>query len=394
MQSNVDVASPMERASRPTPGGPGNLGGHSRWVLAGLLVAALAVLVATGFAVFSDWSGASDPPPLGIYLGYENASGVSSLGHSVGQEPSYAMDYLDATSWSAMESSAADEAASWSGSGYAMTFSIPMLPASGGTLADGAAGDYDSSYRRIALGLVANDEASSILRIGWEFNGSWNSWYADSSDRSQFVSFWRQIVTTMRSVPGADFKFEWCPNVGDTTDDLADYYPGNSYVDVIAEDVYDQAWSTYPGASTEFSDLEAEPYGLDWLISFAAQQGKPVSIGEWGLGNGPGNDGRSYAAGNEEVSGGDDPTFIDDMAEWLARNHVAEATYFDFQSMGLSSQQNPNSYRAFLKDFGPGGVAGGSAGSSPTTPPPALPGTTAAPGPTTSWMRISPPPLH
>ena len=33
-----------------------------------------------------------------------------------------------ATSWSTMESSAANEAAAWSASGYSMTFSIPMLP--------------------------------------------------------------------------------------------------------------------------------------------------------------------------------------------------------------------------------------------------------------------------
>jgi hypothetical protein len=379
MQSDVDATPPLDRASRPTCRNQRGFNGRSQWALAALLVGAVAALVAAGCGVLSGWSGASNPPPLGVYLGYENANAVRSLGYSVGQEPAYAMDYLDATSWSAMESSAANEAASWSGSGYAMTFSVPLLPTSGGTLAQGAAGDYDSSYRGIARGLVANHEANSVLRIGWEFNGSWNTWYADSSDQSQFVSYWQQIVTTMRSVSGANFKFEWCPNVGDTTDDLANYYPGNSYVDVIAEDVYDQAWSTYPGASTEFSDLETEPYGLNWLTSFAAQHDKPVSIGEWGLGNGPGSAGRPYAAGNEEVSGGDDPMFIDDMAKWIARNHVAEATYFDFQSMALSAGQNPNSYNAFLKDFGPDGVAGGSAGPAPVSP---------------SWTQISRSPLH
>ena len=157
-------------------------------------------------------SGASSPPPLGIYLGYENTSGVSSLGDAIGQQPSYAMDYLDGTSWSNMESGAANEAAAWSSSGHTMTFSIPMLPNSGATLADGAAGDYNSYFETIAQGLVANNEASSILRIGWEFNGNWTPWYADASNASVFVAFWQQIVNTMRAVPGADFKFEWCPD--------------------------------------------------------------------------------------------------------------------------------------------------------------------------------------
>ena len=102
------------------------------------------------------------------------------------------------------------------------------------------------------------------------------------------MSFWQQIVTTMRSVSGADFKFEWCPDIGSSVGNLANFYPGNAYVDYVAEDVYDQAWGTYPGAATEFSDLETQSYGLNWLTSFAAQQGEPVALGEWGLGRRPG----------------------------------------------------------------------------------------------------------
>ncbi len=405
LHSSARRASQTDQTSlRPVRRGVRRLNHRSRRVTAALLVPALvAGLLAAGFAFFSDASDASNPPPLGIYLGYENTSGVSSLGSAIGQQPAYAMDYLDGTSWSTMESSAASEAAAWSGSGYSMTFSVPMLPNSGATLADGASGDYNAYYQQIAQGLVANNEASSIVRIGWEFNGSWMPWYADSSDASEFVSFWQQAVTAMRSVSGANFQFEWCPNGGDTTDNMSSFYPGNSYVDIVAEDVYDQAWGTYPGESQNFSNLETVGNGLNWLTSFAAQQGKPAALGEWGLGNGPGNAGQPYTASNQQVSGGDDPAFIDDMAQWLASNHVYEATYFDYESMALSPQQNPNSYNAFLKDFGPGGVAAGSAGSSPTTPapppatttttaPPPATTTTTAPPPTTTTTTTTPPP--
>jgi hypothetical protein len=348
-----------------------------------VLVAALgAVLLAAGFyAVRSASSGASNPPPLGIYTGYDNSGGVSSVGSALGQQPAYAMDYLDSTSWSTMESSAADAAASWSKSNYSMTFSIPMLPDSGATLAAGAAGDYDSYFETIAEDMVANGEGSSIQRIGWEFNGDWFSWAAQADDASQFVAYWQQIVTTMRSVPGADFKFEWCPNIGDSgVGNLADYYPGNSYVDYVAEDVYDQAWADYPGATAEFSDLETETYGLNWLTSFASAQGKPVALGEWGEGPGPGNAGQSYSAANEEVSGGDDPTFIDDMAGWIMSNHVEEATYFDYLTSALSPTSNPNSYDALLKDFGSGGVASGPAGAPATLTTSTAPTTTSPVG--------------
>ena len=280
MHANAQQSSPCERAtSRPVQRGLQRLGRRSRRVLACVLVPALGV---AGFAAFGVSSGASSPPPLGIYLGYENTSGVSSLGSAIGQQPSYAMDYLDGTSWSDMESGAANEAAAWSSSGRSMTFSIPMLPNSGATLADGAAGDYNAYFETIAQGLIANNEASSILRIGWEFNGSWTPWYADASDASAFVSFWQQIVNTMRAVTGADFKFEWCPDIGSSVGNLANFYPGNAYVDYVAEDVYDQAWGTYPGAATEFSDLETQSYGLNWLTSFAAQRASRWPSGSGG----------------------------------------------------------------------------------------------------------------
>jgi hypothetical protein len=344
-----------------------------------------------GFAVFSSVSsGASNPPPLGIYAGGDNPSGVSSLGGAIGRQPAYAMDYLDGSSWSSMESSAASEASTWSGSGYAMTFSVPMLPNSGSSLAAGAAGSYDSYFQSIAQGLVAHNEANSIVRIGWEFNGKWFSWGANSSDASQFVTFWQHVVDAMRSVAGANFKFEWCPTLGDQgVGDLANYYPGSGYVDYVAADVYDEAWGSYPGSAQEWSNLETESYGLNWLTSFAAGQGKPVALGEWGLGSVPGSAGQAYAASNQKVSGGDDPSFIDDMAKWVAANNVYEATYFDSGSSTLSSSSNPNSYHALISDFGPGGVASGPAGASTgtatsNTAPPPTTTTTAPPAPATS----------
>jgi hypothetical protein len=365
-------------------------------MLAAMLVPALGLAIGftTGFGFF-DSSGASSLPPLGIYLGYENTNGVHSLGDSMGQQPSYAMDYLDGTSWSTMESSASNEAAKWGSAGYSMTYSIPMLPNSGSSLASGAAGDYNSYWTTIAQNLVANNQASSILRIGWEFNGNWYTWAANSSNQAQWVAFWQQIVTTMRAVPGANFKFEWCPTLGDTgIGNLANYYPGNAYVDDVGADVYDQTWNSYPGAAAWFSDLQTETYGLNWLTSFASQNGKQVAIGEWGLGEGPGNAGQPYSGNNEEVSGGDDPAFINDFAQWLMTNHILEASYFDDQSMALSSSQNPNSYNALLKDFGPGGVASSGSGSTSTAAPAPAPAptTTTAPAPAPTTTTTAPAP--
>ena len=156
----------------------------------------------------------------------------------------------------------------------------------------------------------------------------------------------------MRSVPGQDFKFEWNPTAGDLgVGNLADYYPGSAYVDYVGLDVYDQNWSTYPGGAAEFANIESEGFGLNWLSSFAAAQGKSIVLPEWGLGTVAGDGGLPYTAENSQTSGGDDPTFINDMAQWIQANGVVEANYWQFGIDALSPSSNPNSYAAFVSDL-------------------------------------------
>ena len=79
--------------------------------------------------------------------------------------------------------------------------------------------------------MVSAGQGSSIIRPGWEFNGGWFPWAANGQ-AAAFVAYWQQIVTTMRSVPGQNFTFEWNPTAGDQgVGNLANYYPGNAYVD-------------------------------------------------------------------------------------------------------------------------------------------------------------------
>ena len=86
----------------------------------------------------------------------------------------------------------------------------------------------------------------SLLRIGWEFNQAKYRWYPVGQAVS-FVEYWRHIVDSMRSVPGAHFRFIWNPSMGDNGQkdlamgDLAAYYPGDTYVDLVGMDVYDTA---------------------------------------------------------------------------------------------------------------------------------------------------------
>ena len=309
---------------------------------------------------------AGSSSPLGVYVGYQWPAGVSSFGRTLGQQPTFAMDFLDGDSWSSLVHTAPSYMAAWKGSGYSMIWGLPMLPNSGSSLGQGATGAYNSYFLQLAQEMVAGGQGSSIIRLGWEFNGGWFSWAA-AGQASAFISYWQQIVNTMRSVPGQHFSFEWNPTAGDTgVGNLAAFYPGNAYVDEIGLDLYDQRWGTYTGIASQWKTDLTEGGGLNWLASFAGSEGKQITLPEWGLDPYPSsNNGGVTSAANSEVGGGDDPTFINDVAQWIAQNHVNEASYWQYNSSLLSARSNPNSFAAFVQDFG--GAAGGSAASSTGT---------------------------
>ena len=118
------------------------------------------------------------------------------------------------------------------------------------------------------------------------------------------------------------------------------YYPGSSFVNYVGLDVYDTAWASYPGAQNEFDTIKTESYGLNWLATFAAQEGKPIVLPEWGLGWGVCDAGLPVNAPNNGTCGGDDPTFINDMASWIKSNNVFEATFWDYGSSSMAGCPN------------------------------------------------------
>jgi len=216
-----------------------------------------------------------------------------------------------------------------------------MLPNSGTSLATGATGAYDSYFLTVAQALVQAGQGSSLIRLGWEFNGSWFPWAANGH-AADFVAYWQQIVNTMRSVPGANFRFEWNPTRGDMgVGNLANYYPGDAYVDVIGLDVYDQEWATYPGPQAEWQNMLTQSYGLDWLASFAAAHNKPVSFPEWGLG----------IPEDGEAAGGDNSYFVNQMAAWISQHRVDNAVVWDYGSDPLPGSEAPTASAALGSSF-------------------------------------------
>jgi len=317
-----------------------------RLVVAGLVVAGLIPAMGTSYAT-------TDPPStqtnadsvIGVYAGSSGASLIASTGTLLGHKVRYAMDFLDGTSWATIEDP------SWplsqfQGTGYQMIWGVPMLPSSGATLATGATGAYNQYFQTLATALVAGGQGSSIIRLGWEFNGSWFPWAANGQ-AAAFIAYWQQIYDTMQSVSGANFQFEWNPTRGDMgVGNLANYYPGDAYVSIVGLDVYDAEWASYPGAVAEWQNMLTEPYGLDWLVSFGAAHNKPLAIPEWGLGW------TTQPVGSGEVGGGDNAYFVEQMANWVNSNNVVSITAWQYGTDPLpDASMFPNATAAFAADF-------------------------------------------
>ena len=79
-----------------------------------------------------------------------------------------------------------------------------------------------------------------------------------------------------------------------------------------------------------------------------------MTLPEWGLGWGDSDDGAPVSDPGTETSGGDDPTFINDMAGWITTHHVFEATLWDINQSAISTAENPKSFAAAVADFGTG----------------------------------------
>jgi len=334
----------------------------------GFVLAVLLVLVAGSGAALvgpSAEAATTSRQVLGVYAGAAYPPAVPAFTATLGTQPRFAMDFLDGSTWRTITKPRWPYS-KWKGKGYTMIWGVDMLPDTyspdtdpsqpGGScygLRQGAAGRFDRYFRTVAENIVRNGFPVSIIRPGWEFNGNWFPWSAEGC-ASAYVTFFRKIVVTMRSVAGSHFTFEWNPTRGDLgVGKLAQYYPGNNYVDDVGLDVYDLEQQTYPGSRAEFQHMLTQRYGLDWLASFATAHDKPVVLPEWGLGFGTCSaSGQPITASNRQVCGGDNATWVNLMAHWIETHNVVEATYWDFSTSSVRRGRNPLTAAALATHFG------------------------------------------
>lgn len=274
---------------------------------AALPVAAAAAPAAAQRAPGTTAAGERRRTRIGTYggAGCDGVPRVAAFETWLGRPLDIVVDFCESRrGWEQVLSSAQWIARCWAPTRYALTLSVPMLPREGdATLARGAAGEYDRHYRRLAESLVEAAQSRTVIRLGWEFNADWYRWSA-KRDPAAFTACWRRAVAAMRGVPGARFRFDWCPNIGSAP--AAPAWPGDDVVDIVGLDAYNQSWPRFEDAERRWQHLMDHPTGLRWHREFAEAHGKPRSFPEWGTGTRPDGHG-----------GGDDPLFVRNMLAWM-----------------------------------------------------------------------------
>lgn len=307
-------------------------------------------------------------PQAGVFPANNDSSGKTKTDQYaawLGRDISHILQFYSGTSWDEIDGTAGSGLEWWSNQWVnhpqsykdKLVIAIPLLPtpASGSSLASGAAGAYNQRWINAANKLVSRGMQNATLRLGWEFNGSWYTWNAREGRATHFKNYWIQIVNSMRSVTGQNFKFCWNPSMGDFGFNPMDAYPGAAYVDMIGLDIYD----IYSGYSTTDSNGNMYPnlpgwqvtsirnngwlsqkewgaYPLDWWKTQAANAGKPLCFPEWGLDN-------PDAATKLTVGyGGQDNTvFLTKFNQWIndPANNVTWHAYFEAGS-GTASRNH------------------------------------------------------
>ncbi|WP_443057611.1 glycoside hydrolase family 26 protein, partial [Streptomyces sp. IBSBF 2806] len=195
-------------------------------------------------------------------------------------------------------------------------------------LRQGAAGEFDHHFRALARRLVALKVPDTVIVLGWEMNGITYT-HRCGPDPEAWKKYWNRIVSTMRSVPGQKFKFDFTPTRGKDAVPWPRCYPGDDTVDILGMDSYDQP------TGLSFDEQVKEPYGLQAHVDFAKAHGKPISYPEWGL-----------------FRNGDNAEYMRRMIAWMDEHGPLYNTLTDYCPHGVwQCRQNPRSsevYRALL----------------------------------------------
>jgi hypothetical protein len=315
------------------------------WAASGALLCGVLVVV----VLIATRGGAAGPMPCAY--ANETRGGFARFEAVVGRRINCAMVFADAApDWRSWEypwfvyNRIPNE--NWTSfarrSGNTLIITVNLFPSSvrdGNWRAIGASGGYAAYAKVLARNLVAAGMGHAIIRLGHEANGTW---YADNvgttpTQWAQWRQFWRRTAIAMRSVPGADFNFNWCIAAGTRPIPFSAYYPGNDVVDSIGVDIYDSGVPR--GVTNRWGYQYERPGGVGAIARFAQAEHKPLSVPEWGL----------QPTSADGV--GSDPAFTRGIVDLIRSRHVSFQSYFFAEGGRSALLADPASLRIYRKEL-------------------------------------------
>jgi hypothetical protein len=229
-------------------------------------------------------------------------------------------------------------------------WSVPLC-AVDGTIAEVNTGARDALFTTVATSILAAHKpgVAIMVRIGWEFNISGGMpWYA-LGNTAAYVTAYQRIWGIFRGV-SSRFRFDWCPaanTIASAGFDPILCYPGNSYVDVIGMDIYQDV--TYAALTQQgldaFNYYKTADRGLDWHVSYAAGKNKPRAYSEHG------NNGPEQQRWNSRQSG-----LAGGLYDYIRDNPVQYHSHWEDLESGISARisngDNPKIAALYKKAFG------------------------------------------
>ena len=142
-------------------------------------------------------------------------------------------------------------------------------------------GEHDDKIRHLAK-LFTYVDGTVYLRIGYEFDGTWNQGYENTEE---FVTGWRRIVDVLRAEGADNVKYVWHASASPTDDileqkheDLMDWWPGDDYVDWVGI-----SWFVNPDEKMTVEGPYMPHTGgqlAQEMVDIAREKGLPLLIAE------------------------------------------------------------------------------------------------------------------
>ncbi len=276
---------------------------------------------------FGDWRGV----PVDVMLGYSENTTWDSIGHAG-----------NLTLFKSFPGT--------------LVYGLSLLPQErGATLKEVAEGKRDEVWRKAGRGLVEQNRKRSVIRIGFEANGTWFPWGASRDKAEDYKAAFRRVATILRE-SGAEpiIDFDIGCGVGLTGDPdpqapLTRLYPGDDVVDVMGCDIYDSRASGQGNPAAKGTATRGP--SLQDTLAFARAHGKPLVVPEWGL--------------DHTYGRGDQPDFIRAMYDFFDANakDIAVEIYFnegasDIKSALWEPELNPRSAEEYASIWRGKGKAG------------------------------------